>query len=203
MSTWIASPFVVALKYSFKTKNEKLNYSLGTLVGTSSYINSFRGFGGLHFGNVTFGDAKKNLTLAAGYAYISTGSDGNNNYIGSTNNGYQTPKTHGPIFSIAGITKVGVKASFIFDSMIGVFDYNESNIVYSYNSTNYTSTQTYKYTPGRSIAMFLMPGMRFQKTENKAFQISLAGLSIFRVKGVNGEKNVTTPLPMCSWFYKF
>lgn len=203
MSTWIASPFVVALKYSFKTKNEKLNYSLGTLIGTSSYINSFRGFGGLYFGNVTFGNAKKNLTLATGYAYLFSGSQGNV-YNGSTiNTGYQTPKTYGPIFSIAGITKVGVKASFIFDSMIGVFDYRESNVTYDYDPVSYISTKTYTYTPSRSVALFLMPGMRFQKSENKAFQISLAGLSIFSVKGSNGDKNVTTPIPMCSWFYKF
>lgn len=204
MSTWIASPFVVALKYSFPTKNEKLNFSLGTLIGTSSYFNSFRGFGGLHFGNVTFGDAKKNLTLSAGYAYVSTGGDGNdNNYNGATSIGYQTPRLNGPVFSIAGITKVGVKASFIFDSMIGVFDYNESNVAYNYNSISSMSTAVYTYTPGRSLAMLLMPGMRFQKSENKAFQISLAGLSVTRLLGINGEKSVTIPLPMCTWFYKF
>jgi len=206
MSTWIASPFVVALKYSFPTKNEKLNFSLGTLVGTSSYINSFNGFGGLHFGNVTFGDAKKNLTLAAGFAYVSTGGDGNdNNYNGATSIGYQTPKTHGPVFSIAGITKVGAKASFIFDSMIGVFDYKESNVAYNFNVINSINTVFYTYTPGRAIAVFLMPGMRFQKSENKAFQISLAGVSIFRIKGGDewSDKSVTFPFPMCSWFYKF
>ena len=197
MSTWIASPFVVALKYSFKTKNEKVNYSLGTLLGTSSYINSFRGFGGLHFGNVTFGDAKKNLTLAAGYAYISSGSK-LDNY--TTTVGYKSPKTHGPIFSIAGITKVGVKASFIFDSMIGVFDYNES----TYNTNYINNTYTYTYAPARTVAMFLMPGMRFQRTENRAFQISLAGVSLFRIKGnATDDNSGTSPLPMCSWFYKF
>lgn len=206
MSTWIASPFVVALKYSFKTKNEKVNLSLGTLLGTSSYISSFRGFGGLHFGNVTFGDAKKNLTIAAGYAYVNSGlkTDNNDNYNNYLDIGYQRPKTHGPIFSIAGITKVGVKASFIFDSMIGVFDHNESSVNYNYNLENNTTTRTYTYTPARTVAMFIMPGMRFQKTENRAFQISLAGVTLFRIKGgANDDNGATTPLPMCSWFYKF
>ena len=131
MSTWIASPFVIALKYSFKTQKENMNFSLGTLMGTSSYINSFRGYGGLHFGNVTFGDAKNNLTIAAGYSYLSTGGNANDKSIA-----YQTPKTHGPIFSIAGITKVGVKASFIFDSMLGVFDYNEIKYINPNNTNN-------------------------------------------------------------------
>ncbi|PLX09917.1 MAG: hypothetical protein C0596_00055 [Marinilabiliales bacterium] len=54
MSTWIASPMVLALKYSFTTKNENINFSLGTLIGTSGYLNSFRGYGGLHWANVTF-----------------------------------------------------------------------------------------------------------------------------------------------------
>jgi hypothetical protein len=201
MSTWIASPFVVALKYSFKTKDEKVNFSLGTLLGTTSYINSFRGYGGLHFGNVTFGDAKQNFTVAAGYAYLNSGEQNSDTY--NTTIGYQSPKSHGPIFSIAGITKVGVKASFIFDSMIGVFDYNESSISYTTNP-DYSTTTTYKYTPARSIAMFLMPAMRFQSTENKAFQISLAGVSIFKIKGSNGsDDSATFPLPMCTWFYKF
>ena len=202
MSTWFASPFVVALKYSFKTKNEKLNFSLGTLLGTTSYINNFRGYGGLHFGNVTFGDAKKNLTLAAGYAYFNSGAQSNSDFNGSSANNYQSPQSHGPIFSIAGITKVGVKASFIFDSMIGVLDYNDSYS--SYNPIDNTST--YIYTPARSIAMFLMPAMRFQSTENRAFQISLAGVSVFRIKGgaIGSDGSPTTfPFPMCTWFYKF
>lgn len=41
MSTWIASPFVLAAKYSMKTNNEKVNVSLGTLFGTSGYFKHF------------------------------------------------------------------------------------------------------------------------------------------------------------------
>jgi len=208
MSTWIASPFVVALKYSIQTKNDKVNFSLGTLMGSTSYINSFRGYGGLHFGNVTFGDAKRNLTLAAGYAYFNSGETINNdNY--TTTIGYQSPKSHAPIFSIAGITKVGAKASFIFDSMIGVFDFNNgaSTSIYTNNPDfTTTTTTTYTYTSARSVAMFLMPGMRFQSTENRAFQISLAGISVFRVSGgANGSDSTPTtfPFPMCTWFFKF
>jgi len=43
-----------------------------------------------------------------------------------------------------------------------------------------------------------MPGMRFQKNENRAFQIAIAGVSAWQ----DGEK-YTFPLPMVSWFFKF
>lgn len=46
MSTWFGSPFIFAAKYTIATKDEKVNFSIGTLLGTSGYINSFRGFGG-------------------------------------------------------------------------------------------------------------------------------------------------------------
>jgi hypothetical protein len=42
--------------------------------------------------------------------------------------------------------------------------------------------------------IIIMPGMLFQKTEEKAFQISLAGV-------ISQEQSF--PLPMASWFYKF
>jgi len=208
MSTWIASPFVVALKYSIQTKNDKVNFSLGTLMGSTSYINSFRGYGGLHFGNVTFGDAKQNLTVAAGYAYLSSGQSNINNRSIIK---YTLNKSNGPIISIAGITKVGVKASFIFDSMIGMYNYSESWYNYPINETqdlinkvdfNPVSLQS----DARAVYLFLMPGMRFQKSDNKAFQVSLAGISFFRIKGAatdNEAASATFPIPMCTWFYKF
>jgi len=34
MSSWIVSPMILAGKYTLKTKNEKVNFSLGTLIGT-------------------------------------------------------------------------------------------------------------------------------------------------------------------------
>jgi hypothetical protein len=233
MTTWIASPMVLALKYSMKTKNENINLSLGTLMGSSGYLFNFRGFGGLHFANVTFGGREKNITLAGGYLY---GKTGDNSY--STNattgifysdqeyfsTGYNfdktAPLTHGPIFSVAGITKVGARASFIFDSMIGVFTTPDQNVevttttITAPTSGYYDPNPPYQYisgTPGwyqhnvtvsdsknQTVALFIMPGMRFQKTDKSAFQFNLAGVSLFR----NGD-NFNFPIPMCSWFIKF
>lgn len=210
LTTWIGSPFVVVAKYSMKTKNEKINYSVGTLFGSSSYVNSFRGFGGLHFVNVTFGDAKKNITFAGGYAYLKPGtySDKPGTYFidYSTYNGtlprIPKPVTSGPIFSIGGITKVGVKASFIFDSMIGIFSSHRTQTETTFVGN--LNKQVISTVPTQSVAMFLMPGMRFQTTDNKAFQISLAGVSIIHIKGSeDSQKSHTSPIPMCTWFYKF
>lgn len=179
LTTWLASPFVGDFKYSIKTNNEKLNFSFGSLIGTSGYLNTFKGYLFLPFGNVTFGDAKKNLTLAAGYGYLNTGVKVNT-YDDITGNIIQSSNAYagGPIFSIAGITKVGLKASFIFDSMIGVIHNNSSENV---------------------VAMFLMPGMRFQTNDKKAFQVSLAGVTVITPK----DGAYAFPVPMCTWFYKF
>ena len=47
-------------------------------------------------------------------------------------------------------------------------------------------------------ALYLMPGMRFQKNENRAFQIAVAGVSVW-----DSGDNITFPLPLISWFFKF
>lgn len=166
MTTWIASPLALAMKYTIPTKNPKLNFSLGTLLGTSGYLNNFSYFGGLHFANVTSGDRKNNITASIGYGYLRQPNVSNPFNIG------------GVIISIAGIAKVGAKTSFIFDSMLGSLNENESS---------------------SSIkALILMPGMRFQTKENRAFQVSLSGVAIF-----DGSEIYSFPIPTCSWFYKF
>ena len=184
MSTWIASPYIVVLKHSFKSSNENVHYAVGTLLGTSGYLWNFDYYGGLPFASVTFGDVKKNLTFSAGYGFINSFSDSRFG-VGS------------PIFSIAGITKVGAKASFIFDSMFGYISAKslstEYSLIYPYSvNTSYQTTN--------SFGFCLMPGMRFQTNENSAFQVSLAGVSIYDYQS---KTAVTFPLPMCSWFFKF
>lgn len=227
MSTWIASPMILALKYSVKTKNESVNLSLGTLIGTSGYLNTFRGFGGLHFANITFGNRKKNITLSGGYAYLQTGM--NNTpyyapgiYYSGSSYDYGTPAMlreepiiHGPVFSVAGIAAVGAKASFVFDSMIGTFfSYKNTIQTTELVPAYYNPNPPYDYVPGSyqhtitnqktvATALFLMPGMRFQTKENHAFQFSLAGVAFFRQKGYTGDQTTSFPVPMCTWFFKF
>ncbi|MGB1647360.1 MAG: hypothetical protein ACPG9I_08705, partial [Crocinitomicaceae bacterium] len=61
MTTWIGSPLIAVGKYTIPTNNKKVNFSIGTMFGTSGYLNEFRGFGGLHWGTFTYGDRKNNI----------------------------------------------------------------------------------------------------------------------------------------------
>lgn len=227
MSTWIASPLILAAKYNIRTKNEKINLSVGTLMGTSGYLNSFKGFGGLHFGNITIGSRMKNLTFSGGYLYIQTGIEDvfpdegiiysqDSYYYSNNDNRVMEPLIQGPIFSVAGIIKVGAKASFIFDSMIGIFTQKDYSIVTTtVVEPYYNPNPPYDYIPGNykheishfdqtTTALFIMPGMRFQSSDRRAFQVSLAGVSAFRWKNSsNNGTNDSFPFPMCTWFFRF
>ncbi len=206
MSTWIASPMVLSAKYSFNSKESNVNLSFGTLVGTSGYFNAFKGYGGLHYFNVTFGNRRNNLTFSGGYAYLQTGIKqmAPGVYTDSEFYDYQDQHeslmslTHGPIVSVAGIFKIGAKSSFIFDSMIGYFTYETRNESSEYDSSQDVWTHTVASNKNaQSVALFLMPGVRFQSTDRRAFQICVAGVSTF------GDSEVSFPIPMISWFYKF
>jgi len=70
-------------------------------------------------------------------------------------------------------------------------DYGNGFIDSYYEITSYE--EEYK----TNLAFFLMPGMRFQKTDDKAFQVSLAG-----VINIFGDQTNSFPVPMCSWFFK-
>jgi hypothetical protein len=117
------------------------------------------------------------------------------------------PLTKAPIIGIAGITPVGKKASFICDAMIlfgsrteSLYSQNQTVIYDSQGQQDYLLVEPaiLKTENNSSVNLIFMPGMRFQKTENKAFQISLAGII-----GRNEMNSYSFPLPMCSWFYKF
>jgi hypothetical protein len=220
MSTWIGSPIALALKYTIPTKNENLNFSIGSLIGSSGYLNGFKGFGGLYFANMTLGNRESNLTFAFGYANFSSGNERrifspgvyvtNQSYLSSydVSSSIVKPIIHGPMFSIAGITRVGSKVSFVFDSMFGFFNSNGTYNVDTktleeagwdpINGAYVSGKYQHTVTSVKTIAFFIMPGMRFQTDEKRAFQFSLAGVSVRR-----DTYNSSFPFPMCSWFMKF
>lgn len=208
LASWTASPFVVSAKYSFATENPKVNLSLGTLMGNSGYINNMKTWGGLHYGNVTYGNAKDNITFGAGYGYLVPGVTETEATPGTyyTSEAYYaaqierpTYPAKGPVLSLSGITKVGSKASFIFDSMISFISVKTTivNSTYTGNNVRYIVNDGVE----RVTALILMPGMRFQTKENTAFQISLNTVKIFNIS--NSSDNISFPLPSCSWFYRF
>ncbi len=121
------------------------------------------------------------------------------------------------ILGISGITPIGKKASFIFDSMILIKDdksviYSDYNVEGTYERYN-SSTQQYDQVPyevtvGKgemvnpntySTSILFMPAMRINRSYSKAFQVALAGVINFES---NGDAN-SFPFPMVSWLRKF
>lgn len=212
MSTWIASPFIVAMKYSIPTSDPKLNFSIGTLVGTSGYLNTFRGYGGLHWANITLGDRMRNFTLGAGYAYFDSGSEDMMEEPGIYYDIYPNetipfPVINGPMASVAWTIKVGAKVSFVFDSMFMYFN-EEFSRTEEYYTQGYYDNVTNQWVDPRfrinvtleqesGFVMMFLPGLRFQKNEKRAFQCTLAGVVY------NGNENISFPFPMCTWFFRF
>lgn len=263
MSTWIASPIGVAVKYSTPI-TEKTYFSLGTIMGSSGYLNSGRGYGGLHWGTITHGTRKANFSISAGYSYADNGGITNGKRLGSRycyggdnyyygwgssseagcegyyiedydareavdeylyGNSYNysdryiyDDKLKGAFaFGLSGIAPVGSKASFIFDSMTFLrfkkkVIYEDFDVTVSYDYYDPNSSQqvfvTETYTIGKGVVVkestpsatiILMPGMRFNSSYDKAFQVHLAG-----VINISSKGDVQTfPFPMVSWLRRF
>ncbi|MCB9224261.1 MAG: hypothetical protein R2780_02160 [Crocinitomicaceae bacterium] len=201
MSTWIASPMGIAMKYSMKTGNKKVHLSVGSIMLSSGYLYQAKGWGGLHWGSVTYGKPGKNITFSGGYGYIDLGF----NLQHENEKGWKRMK-HGPVVSIAGLTPVGKKGSFIFDSMIALTEHRN---YFEYNALDVNGNEVTNIlkNSGTKLSVLMMPGMRFQNTDTRAFQIALAGVFEYSTNGFDyadgSQKLRTIPVPMMSWFFKF
>ncbi|MCK5135595.1 MAG: hypothetical protein KAR19_07390 [Bacteroidales bacterium] len=151
LTSWVGVPLVVSLKYSFHM-NENLHFGLGVLGGSLSWLD-FGSVGGLVYGSVTVGNHINNLTFSGGYAGVTDGED----ISGSE-----------PLFSVAGMVKLGKNISLVGDSFIYA---------------------------GENPFAIIMPGLRFSRSERKAFQFGFAGIII------EGEA-IPFPIPMLGWFLK-
>tara|TARA_B100000927_G_scaffold289687_1_gene286779 strand:- start:1348 stop:2424 length:1077 start_codon:yes stop_codon:yes gene_type:complete len=223
MSTWIGSPLVAVGKYTIPTSNKKVNFSIASMFGTTGYLNGFKGFGGLHWGTFTYGNRKNNISFSAGFGYIRPGTSQETPgvYIGDSTiytsaDGtdyvdYNYPNIpfqanddllKSPIISVAGIFQITSSASIFFDSMFAFGEVERSDIDRNYeggnNSPFIISVTENQLVSETFAALYLMPGMRFQKNENRAFQIAVAGVSVW-----DSGDNITFPLPLISWFFKF
>jgi hypothetical protein len=69
MASWIASPIGLVLKQQIYSKN-KFHVSIGSILGSSGYINQGQTYGGLHWGTITIGDRTSNISFSAGMAHI-------------------------------------------------------------------------------------------------------------------------------------
>lgn len=111
---------------------------------------------------------------------------------------------------MGGITPIGKKASFIFDSMIILdkkekVEYSPYEINVDYDNGNSIVNETYTIGKGEVVekgfntTIIFMPSMRFNKSYDKAFQIALAG-----VINIDDSGDATSfPAPMVSWLRKF
>ena len=107
-----------------------------------------------------------------------------------------------PIFSLAGIVQITSRASLFFDSMLAFGKRQVKSTETSSTGgfdTPYvvTITEAPPYTE-EFMALYIMPGMRFQKNDNRAFQIAVAGVTAWQ-----DGYTYTFPLPLVSWFFKF
>ena len=154
MSTWVAMPVIGTAKYSFPIA-KNVNASVGLLAGSTLWAGA--GYGALGYGALTFGNRTANFTLSGGYAGVSDG-DGSS---GSA-----------PLFSAAGMVKIGKRVTFVGDSFIYAGQSGEG---------------------GNDTFALIMPGLRFNGKRGGAFQIGVGGLI------AQGEV-MPVPVPMFGWF---
>jgi hypothetical protein len=133
-TTWCAVPIIGSAKYSIKL-SDNVHLGLGTLLATMSWAKP-DGFGFYGYGSLTFGDYNSNINFSAGYAVINVFG----NYGGEGG---------APLFSVAGMTPISKKVSFVFDS--------------------------YLYTQNGFTAALLIPGLRFATSEKNSFQFGFCG----------------------------
>lgn len=239
ITTWFASPLALAVKYTSPTKNEKLNFGVGTFLGSSGFLNVGRGFAGVHWGMATYGSSSKNVTASAGFAYIRTGNenkivipsgsyqsnvsiDGSLSYFDFPIKFEQERIMTGPVFGLAGTYPISSTVSIYFDLMGVIFKQDDfyQGIEYS-DIYSWQSETAQVYDPISYVAkhnyLIIIPGIRFQKKPNRAFQVSVSGVIGFSdlrfadsfgnidssVNGSPYRNPVSAPFPMCSWFFKF
>jgi hypothetical protein len=227
MTTWAASPFVVALKYTLDSHIEKLHFGFGTLLGSTMFLNRAQGLGGLHWGMATYGSRRNNVTLSAGYGYFNfdffwkryypQGTFTAANLPNAKSMGFNTAH-RGPILGLGGMFALNDRVSFIFDAM---FVHTNQMLYGQEISSNYGSNNELidvTYGPlldglsRKSSNFIFMPSMRFQRKPNRAFQVSLTGVigktTYTYLQDGSFSPNVfidrySFPIPNCTWFFNF
>ena len=131
---------------------------------------------------------------------------------------YQRKFQDALFLSLAGIVPIGKKASFIFDAMVVInqkqdVTYSDYDVNVNYIANPYgTATNNETFTIGKgeltnsglSTTFIFMPGIRFNTSYEKAFQISLAGVITSTTDEIDvGSDIFSFPAPMISWLRKF
>ena len=136
MASWIASPIGLVLKQQVYSKN-KFHVSIGSILGSSGYINQGQTYGGLHWGTITIGDRTSNISFSAGLAHINwptknTDFMSNVREIGDRYS-YSFYDQNHPYF----IAEDDYNSQMAFEDSIGIYDWNgfsNSNDRYLYRN---------------------------------------------------------------------
>ena len=121
MASWIASPIGLVLKQQIYSKN-KFHVSVGSILGSSGYINQGQTYGGLHWGTITIGDRTSNISFSAGLAHINWPTN-NTDFMSSVREvgdkySYSFYDQNHPYF----IAEDDYNAQMAFEDTIGVFN---------------------------------------------------------------------------------
>ena len=194
MTTWIGSPLALAAKYSITTKNPKLNFSVGEIIGNGGYIDP-SAFISLSFGNVTFGDRDKNLTLGVGYGYFDfnqTQPIPGTYFADQPIPQRSKPATQGVLGSVAASLRINDRTSFVFDSMFGMLSTGGTNSKYTY-FTGGPSFVTITAKQPNTPFLVLMPAIRRSQGNGsgKSVQFTLAGIN---------TNDRSFPIPFVTWY---
>ena len=82
MATWIASPIALVLKQQIYSNNN-FHVSIGSIIGSSGFINQGQTYGGLHWGTMTIGNRLSNVSFSAGLAHINWTENNTDDYYSS------------------------------------------------------------------------------------------------------------------------
>ena len=200
-STWIVSPLFVVGKFTIPTRYEKVNFSIGSMIGTSGYFNGFRGFGALHNGTITL-----NLGIQTDYyeegvyfgeaQTMSIGGTDYTHYTDPDMPSIKPPLIRTGVISLAGIFQIGNNISLLFENAL-IFG-KSFGCMRELEQSPWDYVVIVQHVDIPITILSLGPGLRFQKTNKRAFQITA---SLFLISGT-GEKGMLFT-PSASWFFKF
>ena len=136
MASWIASPIGLVLKQQVYSKN-KFHVSIGSILGSSGYINQGQTYGGLHWGTITIGDRTSNVSFSAGLAHINWPTN-NTDFMSNVREmgdrySYSFYDQNHPYF----IAEDDYNSQMAFEDSIGIYDWNgfsNSNDRYLYRN---------------------------------------------------------------------
>jgi hypothetical protein len=229
MTTWAAAPIAAVAKYTIPTNSRFVHFGIGTMFGSSSWINTFSGYGGLYWGMLTLGNERSNITFSAGYSHVSPKFNSNNgvpaegvyypvgeyyegdpyyDLIWQGNSGSSDKFISAPVVGLAGVTKLNEKIGFVFDGMVFFANSTESQISFvetpldEFNEFGNAIRIEEKITEVKNsnVALIAQIGMRVQQRENMAFQVSLG--TVYASANEN-RGAMGFPIANCTWFFKF